>query len=143
MRFKLLVSGLVAAAAIALSGTGAEAQTLMRTGLMRNVLVDALANRSTVFSSGVLADLETDENFGGDYQQIFDYASGILNDYTVVDRGGVFPENAGIPRDRQLPRADVVYTVFSLDNGNELFLYRSPLEDTARYFIRESVPFGG
>jgi hypothetical protein len=113
------------------------AQTPLRQGVMPFTQLAEWANDgSTTLSQGVLADLQTDPYFDGDFQMIYDTAAGILDGYTIVHRGGYFPENAGIPREQQLTTAEAAYHIFSLDNGNELFLFRSPMENTSRYFIR-------
>jgi len=95
-----------------------------------------LAARSTTLSGGKLADLQTDSHFQGDFQLIVNDAAALLNGYTVVKRGGYFPENRGIPRKQQLTVIEVIYSIYTLPNGNELFLYRTPTENTAAYFIR-------
>lgn len=114
----------------------AIAQTQLRGGVIPLSQISALAQRNTTTSQGSLAQLQIDPNFSGDFQSVYNYAARLLEGYRVVRRGGGFPENAGIPIDRQLTVGEVVYTVFALDNGNELFLYRSPTENTAQYFIR-------
>jgi hypothetical protein len=126
----------VSAASIALFNPAAYAQAQLHDGVLSLAQATALAERSSTISQGTLTQLEVDPNFSGDFQAIFNYASNILDGYTIVRRGGGFPENAGIPLDQQLTVAEVVYTIFSLNNGNELILYRSPQEDTSRYFIR-------
>jgi hypothetical protein len=115
----------------------AQAQTYLRHGVMPfSQLTEWASEGSTTLSEGVLADLETDPYFAGDFQMVYDTAAAILDGYTIVHRGGYFPENAGIPREQQLTTAEAAYHIFSLDNGNELFLFRSPMENTSRYFIR-------
>jgi len=116
---------------------GAYAQTQIRKGVLLLYQVRALSAQGSTLSSGRLTDLQTDSNFDGDYQSILNTASTILNGYTIVRNGGYFPENRGIPRNRQLSVSEVVYYLYSLSNGNELFLYRSPTENTAEYFIRK------
>lgn len=120
----------------------ADAQTEMRKGVLLLNQVRGLAARETTVSGGSLANLQTDPNFAGDYQPIFNTAATILDGYRLVQRGGFFPENRGIPRKQQLTPIEVVYYIFSLDNGNELFLYRSPTENTAQYFIRKKAASG-
>lgn len=115
------------------------AQTQMRQGVLLLNQVKGLAARETTVSGGTLTSLQTDPNFAGDYQIIISTAATILNGYRLVQRGGFFPENQGIPRKQQLTPIEVVYYIFSLANGNELFLYRSPTENTARYFIRKKA----
>jgi len=93
---------------------------------------------ATTLSNGELAQLQTDSNFVGDYAVIVAAASGILEDYVVVERGGYFPENQGIPRNQQLTRTEAVYRVFVLENGRELVLFRTPAKNTAEYVIRRA-----
>lgn len=112
------------------------AQTHDRNGISQFALMSDMAQGGTVLSTGVLADLQNDPNFEGGFPQIYNTAVDILSGYTIVRRGGYFPENAGIPRELQLTTAEAVYHVFLMENGNELFLYRSPIENTSRYFIR-------
>ncbi|WP_421657586.1 hypothetical protein [Leptothermofonsia sp. ETS-13] len=112
------------------------AQTPIRRGVLLLNQVRMLSARSTTLSGGSLVDLRTDPNFEGNYQTIVDAATTILNGYIVVKHGGYFPENRGIPRNQQLSWSEVVYYIFTLPNGKELFLYRSPLQNTAEYFIR-------
>jgi len=131
-----VVSGLSLGMVVGL-GAEAQAQTFIREGKLQFVMLEEMSNnQSLVFSSGVLADLQTDPNFDGDFDVMFNEAATILNDYTPVVRGGYFPENAGIPREQQVTVDEAVYRLFRLDSGNELMLYRSPMEDTSRYFIR-------
>lgn len=115
-----------------------DAQIETRRGVMLYDQARGLEQQQSyrITSSGVLADLETDPNFVGDFQTIYDAAATILDGYTPVTRGGYFPENAGIPREQQLTQSEAVYRVFSLNDGNELILYRSPLTNTSEYFIR-------
>lgn len=129
-----LITGL-----FAFGGQIAIAQTEVRSGVLQFIQLQSLADRRSTVSEGTLADLQTDPNFNGDFQMIFNDAAAILDDYTIVQRGGYFPENAGIPRDQQLTVNQAVYRVYSLDDGNQLVLYRTPTENTARYFIRESA----
>ncbi|UBF26769.1 hypothetical protein K9N68_01860 [Kovacikia minuta CCNUW1] len=114
------------------------AQTELRKGVLLLTQVRQIAAQNNVLSGGRLADLQTDPNFvGGDYQTLVNTAANILSGYTVVRSGGYFPENRGIPRDRQLSLAEVVYYLYALPDNKELFLYRSPTENTAEYFIRQ------
>ncbi|MGJ3250376.1 MAG: hypothetical protein ACFE0J_04470 [Elainellaceae cyanobacterium] len=129
-----LIAGL-----FAFGGQMAIAQTEVRSGVLQFIQLQSLADRRSTLSEGTLADLQTDPNFDGDFQMIFNDAAAILDDYTIVQRGGYFPENAGIPRDQQLTVDQAVYRVYALDDGNQLVLYRTPSENTARYFIRESA----
>lgn len=112
------------------------AQVQIRRGVLLYSQVRMLAAQSSTVSFGRLADLRTDRNFSGNFQQIVDASENILNGYTVVRRGGFFPENQGIPRDRQLAVVEAVYQIYTLPNGNELFLFRTPTQNTAQYFIR-------
>jgi hypothetical protein len=133
---QLVITGILA---IALHQP-AQAQTEIRRGILPfNQLLALSQDSSTTLSQGFLADLQTDPGFNGDFQTIFNTASGILNGYTIVSRGGYFPENAGIPREQQLTTAEAVYYIFQLDNGNQLYLFRSPNENTSRYFIRQAT----
>lgn len=119
--------------------SAAQAQTAIREGKLQLVMLqDMASDQFTVLSTGVLRDLEVDPLFDGNYLDIYNRAATILDNYTPVVRGGFFPENSGIPRDRQLTVDEAVYQLFRLDNGHELMLYRSPIEDTSRYFIRQS-----
>lgn len=136
LQFTWKLSLAAIATSLTLWGTAASAQTELRQGILQLNQVEALSERPMIVSEGLLAELQVDPYFDGDFQTIYNQAAGILEGYTVVNRGGGFPENAGIPLAQQLTQAEVVYTIFLLDDGNELFLYRSPLENTARYFIR-------
>jgi hypothetical protein len=131
----ILVTSL--AASIVTLSPSALAQTELRRGVIQFYQIQDISQRhSTTLSYGTLVQLQSDPNFTGDFQTIVNAATRILDGYTVVNRGGYFPENAGIPRDRQLTRDEAVYEVFSLLNGFELVLFRSPLENTSQYFIR-------
>lgn len=125
-------------AALTISLTpGGHAQTALRRGVVQFAdFNELMLQSSSMLSNGFLAELETDPNFGGDFQSIYSVASDILDGYTIVSRGGYFPENAGIPREQQLTTSEAVYYIFALPNDNELILYRSPTENTARYAIR-------
>lgn len=137
MRFRWLVSFAIAAALAASLNQPATAQTRTRGGVLLLNQVRELATRSTTLSGGTLANLQTDPNFAsGTFQTIVNDAATILDDYTVVNRGGYFPENRGIPRERQLTTIEAVYRIYSLPDGNELFLYRTPTVNTSEYFIR-------
>lgn len=137
MGLRWLVRFTIAAALIAILTQQTTAQTKTRSGVLLLNQVRALSTRSTTLSGGKLIDLQTDPNFtGGTFQTIVDDASTMLNAYTVVRQGGYFPENRGIPRERQLAVVEAVYRIYSLPSGNELFLYRTPTENTAEYFIR-------
>lgn len=123
--------------AFAIGSSAANAQTEVRRGVLPYARLTAWAEQPGVnLSTGFLADLQNDSNFDGDYQLIFNTAANILSGYRVVNRGGYFPENAGIPREQQLSVADAVYYMFELANGDTLMLYRSPRENTSRYIIR-------
>ncbi|MBD2038121.1 hypothetical protein H6F86_28090 [Phormidium sp. FACHB-592] len=137
MRFRWLVSFAIAATLAASLNQPATAQTRIRGGVLLLNQVRELATRSTTLSGGTLANLQTDPNFASSsFQTIVNDAATILDDYTVVNRGGYFPENRGIPRDRQLTTIEAVYRIYSLPDGNELFLYRTPTQNTSEYFIR-------
>jgi hypothetical protein len=131
-----LVSGLLATALITILSQTADAQSLTRKGVLTRNLVRTLVAQRTTLTQGVLAELPNDANFAGDYQAVFQDAARILEGYTIVERGGNFPENQGIPRSQQLAKVEVVYSIYALPNGLELFLYRSPVENTSQYFIR-------
>lgn len=119
-------------------GQVAYAQAEIRTGVLPLArFTDWERQADATLSAGSLADLETDPNFSGDFQFVYDVAARILDSYTVVARGGYFPENAGIPRAQQLSYAEAVYYFYLLPNRNGLILYRSPTENTARYIIRQ------
>ena len=139
---KPLARGIGMVSAIALTSvthlSAVQAQTLIHAGEQQFELMQIMSEEIAVQSRGVLADLETDPNFDGDFDFIFDEALGILEGYTIVSRGGHFPENYGIPLDEQLTVAETVYRQYRLDNGLELMLYRSPMENTSRYFIRRN-----
>ncbi|PSB26954.1 hypothetical protein C7B82_17485 [Stenomitos frigidus ULC18] len=138
MRFRWLVRVAIAAALITSLTQHTVAQTKTRSGVLLLNQVRELSTRSTTLSGGKLVDLETDPNFtGGAFPAIVNDAATILANYTVVRRGGYFPENRGIPRERQLTVVEAVYRIYSLPNGSELFLYRTPTENTAEYFIRK------
>jgi hypothetical protein len=120
------------------SGQGALAQTEMRRGVLPVTrLTDWESQADATLSSGVLAELESDPNFAGDFELIYGTAAQILDGYVVVNRAGYFPENAGIPRDQQLSPAQAVYYFYKLPNNNTLVLYRTPAENTSRYMIRK------
>lgn len=138
----LIKLALVATLAIGVSPS-AHAQTELRRGVLPFNQLLTLSDSTPTLSQGVLADLQTDPNFGGNFSAIVNVASGILAGYTVVSRGGYFPENAGIPREQQLTVAEAVYYIFTLDNGNQLYLFRSPGENTSRYFIRNTESSNG
>lgn len=114
----------------------AIAQTSIRKGVLLRNQVRMLSARSTTLSGGTLVDLRTDPHFEGNFQTVVNAATTILDGYIVVKNGGYFPENRGIPRDQQLSWSEVVYYIFNLPNGKELFLYRSPTQQTSEYFIR-------
>lgn len=116
----------------------AWAQEFLREGKLQFVMLQEMANDANVLSQGQLSALETDPNFTDSYQLIYDDAFAILDGYTPVTRGGYFPENAGIPREQQVTVDEAVYRLYRLSEGTELMLYRSPMEGTSRYFIRES-----
>jgi hypothetical protein len=138
MRLRWLVRFAIAAALIATLNQQTYAQTKTRSGVLLLNQVRELSTRSTTLSGGKLVDLQTDPNFtGADFQVIVNDAATILDNYTVVRRGGYFPENQGIPRERQLTVSEAVYRIYSLPSGNELFLYRTPTENTSEYFIRK------
>ncbi len=132
-----LLKWAIATTLIAILNQPVSAQTLTRSGVLLLNQVKALATRDTILSGGSLAALQTDPNFaGGTFSTIVNDAAVILDHYTVVRRGGYFPENRGIPRERQLTVGEAIYRLYRLPDGNELFLYRTPTENTAEYFIR-------
>ena len=114
-----------------------QAQSEIRQGVLPLTRFSDWESQSEMtLSTGSLSDLESDPNFEGDYLVIYDTAAQILDGYRIVERAGYFPENAGIPREQQLARAEAVYRFYTLPNRNSLILYRTPSEDTARYIIR-------
>ncbi|MBD1998124.1 hypothetical protein H6G00_16075 [Leptolyngbya sp. FACHB-541] len=133
-----MIVGLVGAvASLTILGQTAIAQTELRSGVVQLVQLREFAQQGTnTLSYGTLADLQVDPNFTGDFQSMVNTAAAILDGYTIVNRGGYFPENAGIPRNQQLTPSEAVYRVYSLDNGYELVLFRTPSENTSEYFIR-------
>lgn len=123
---------------VVLLGEVAAAQSEIRQGVLPLTrLADWETQADITLSTGTLADLESDANFDGDFRSLYDTAAHILDGYTVVERAGYFPENAGIPREQQLARSQAVYRFYLLPNSNGLILYRSPSENTARYMIRK------
>lgn len=127
-----------AMAGVLLLGQVTIAQSEIRHGILPvNRLADWEQQTAATLSSGTLAELETDPNFSGDYGSIYNVAAHILDDYIVVQQAGYFPENAGIPREKQLGYAQAVYYFYVLPNSNSLILYRSPADNTARYIIRK------
>ncbi|MBW4474488.1 MAG: hypothetical protein KME45_29550 [Stenomitos rutilans HA7619-LM2] len=137
MRFRWFASSAIAVVLIVILNQQTVAQTKTRSGVLLLNQVRELSTRSTTLSGGKLADLQTDPNFAGaTFQTIVDDAATILDNYIVVRRGGYFPENRNIPRERQLTVVEAVYRIYSLPSGNELFLYRTPTENTSEYFIR-------
>jgi len=134
---KLMIGLVGAVASLTILGQTAIAQTELRSGVVQLVQLREFAQQgSNTLSYGTLADLQVDPNFTGDFQSIVNTAAAILDGYTIVNRGGFFPENAGIPRNQQLTRSEAVYRVYALDNGYELVLFRTPTENTSEYFIR-------
>jgi len=138
MRLSWLFSVAFAGSVVLATSAVVEAQTFIREGKQQFVLMQEMADASDVISRGLFADLQSDPNFEGDYDFIFNSAFTILDGYTIVARGGFFPENAGIPREQQLTVDESIYQLYRLDNGNELMIYRSPQENTSRYFIRDT-----
>jgi hypothetical protein len=134
---KLMIGLVSAVASLTVLGQMAIAQTELRSGVVQLVQLREFAQRgSNTLSYGTLADLQVDPNFTGDFQSMVNTAAAILDGYTIVNRGGFFPENAGIPRNQQLTRSEAVYRVYALENGYELVLFRTPTENTSEYFIR-------
>lgn len=128
---------LVSALLGALCLPSAQAQSEIRQGILPLTRFYDWEDQSEMtLSAGFLSDLETDPNFEGDYDSIYGDAAQLLDGYQIVERAGYFPENAGVPRDQQLARAEAIYRFYNLPNRNALILYRTPLEDTARYMIR-------
>lgn len=115
---------------------GLLAQRLFTRGVMQYDQMMVLMNKPIVLSKGMLAQLQNDPNFVGNFQSMVSEASTLLDGYTIVRRGGYFSENQGIPRDRQLTTAQVAYRIYGLDNRYELVLFRTPRIGTAQYFIR-------
>ncbi|MBD2067851.1 hypothetical protein H6F93_10010 [Leptolyngbya sp. FACHB-671] len=137
MKNRMIVGLVGAVASLTILGQTAIAQTELRSGVVQLVQLREFAQQGTnTLSYGTLADLQVDPNFTGDFQSMVNTAAAILDGYTIVNRGGYFPENAGIPRNQQLTPSEAVYRVYSLDNGYELVLFRTPSENTSEYFIR-------
>ncbi|NJO52984.1 MAG: hypothetical protein HC840_30360, partial [Leptolyngbyaceae cyanobacterium RM2_2_4] len=110
MANRRLTIGLVGAiASLTILGQMAIAQTELRSGVVQLVQLREFAQQGTnTLSYGTLADLQVDPNFTGDFQPIVNTAATILDGYTIVTRGGYFPENAGVPREQQLSYAQAV-----------------------------------
>lgn len=137
-QLKWIKPSLIVWAGLMLCGQGALAQSEMRQGVLPLIRLTAWESQTdATLSSGVLADLESDPNFSGDFESIYNTAAQILDGYVVVNRAGYFPENAGIPREAQLIPTQAVYYFYRLPNSNTLVLYRSPSENTSRYMIRK------
>lgn len=138
-----LVASLLVTASLSISlsnslSSAALAQSEIRSGVLPvGRFAEWEQQSEATLSTGVLADLETDPYFEGDYSYIYDLAANILSGYTVVNRAGYFPENAGIPREQQLAVSQAVYHFYLLSNQHGLILYRTPAENTARYIIRK------
>ena len=117
--------------------SSALAQNVEQEGTLQLDMVNVMVNESdTILSHGTLAGLETDPNFTGDWDQLSESATSLLDNHTTVARGGHFPENRGIPLTQQLTLDECVYRIFHLDNGNELMIYQSPQSETVQYLIR-------
>ncbi|MBD1868685.1 hypothetical protein H6F88_15095 [Oculatella sp. FACHB-28] len=137
MKNRMIVGLVGAVASLTILGQTAIAQTELRSGVVQLVQLREFAQQGTnTVSYGTLADLQVDPNFTGDFQLMVNTAATILDGYTIVNRGGYFPENAGIPRNQQLTPSEAVYRVYSLNNDYELVLFRTPSENTSEYFIR-------
>ncbi|MGB3495965.1 MAG: hypothetical protein WBA57_24770 [Elainellaceae cyanobacterium] len=133
------VTGLAIATCVSVTmAVPALAQELLREGKLQFVMLEEMSNDANVLSQGQLSALETDPNFTDSYTLVYDDAFAILDGYTPVTRGGYFPENVGIPREQQVTVDEAVYRLYRLEEGTELMLYRSPMEGTSRYFIREN-----
>lgn len=136
----VIVASMVASMTVSLLSLGeaGNAQSEIRSGVLPAArFAEWEQQAEATLSTGVLADLETDPYFEGDYAYIYDLAANILSGYTVVNRAGYFPENAGIPREQQLAVSQAVYYFYLLPNRNGLILYRTPAENTARYILRK------
>ncbi|MEM9219746.1 MAG: hypothetical protein AAGD25_36135 [Cyanobacteria bacterium P01_F01_bin.150] len=115
----------------------ATAQTLEREGQLQLDMVNVmLADSALILSNGTLAELETDPNFTGNWEEFDEAAISLLDNHTIVSRGGNFPENQGIPLNQQLTLDECVYQLFQLDNGKELMIYQSPQNENVQYLIR-------
>ena len=133
------IAGMAIASCLSVTMTfPAWAQEFLREGKLQFVMLQEMANDANVLSQGQLSALQTDPYFTDSYPLIFDDAFSILEGYTPVTRGGYFPENVGIPREQQVTVDEAIYRLYRLNEGTELMLYRSPMEGTSRYFIRES-----
>jgi len=134
---KWLGRGAIALVLLAMLSPLGLAQTEVTRGkVMYRWFKEAISKRSTTLSVGTLAQLQTDPGFAGDYVLMVNSAATMLKDYVIVNRGGYFPENRGIPREKQLTFVEAVYRTYVMSNGNELVLFRSPSQNTAEYVIR-------
>ncbi|WP_088894887.1 hypothetical protein [Leptolyngbya ohadii] len=116
----------------------ASAQQMIRQGRLTGVQIREIAQQPENLSVGDLPNLAQDPNFEGDLQGVNDLASRLLTGFVIVNRGGDFPENQGIPLDRQFLRTDVAFALMDLGNGRELVVWQSPQRPNARYLIRPS-----
>ncbi len=131
----------ISAAIVALSISSsfpALAQQVLRQGRLTGVQIREIAQQPENLSVGNLPNLTQDPNFEGDSQGISDLASQLLTGFVIVNRGGDFPENEGIPLERQFVRSDVAFALVDLGNGNELVVWQSPQSPNARYLTRPS-----
>jgi hypothetical protein len=129
----------IAAVVFALStvySASGSAQQVTRQGQLSGILIREIASQPGNLSVNDLPALASDPNFSGDLQTVNDIASTLLSGLVIVERAGYFPENAGIPRERQFPRSHVRFAVIALDNGNEMLVWQSPERANARYLIR-------
>lgn len=131
------IGAVVLALSIA-SSLPASAQQVIRQGRLTGVQIREIAQQPENLSVGDLPDLAQDPHFEGDLQDVNDLASRLLTGFVIVNRGGDFPENAGIPLDRQFLRTDVAFALMDLGNGRELVVWQSPQRPNARYLIRPS-----
>ncbi|MBD1853351.1 hypothetical protein H6F87_25905 [Cyanobacteria bacterium FACHB-502] len=120
------------------SSLPASAQQVIRQGRLTGVQIREIAQQPENISVGDLPTLAQDPNFEGDLQGVNDLASRLLTGFVIVNRGGDFPENEGIPLDRQFLRTDVAFALMDLGNGRELVVWQSPQRPNARYLIRPS-----
>lgn len=116
--------------------SSAIAQQLEREGKLQRDMVNVMIEEADdILSFGPLTGLDSDPNFTGDADALMEESETLLDDYASVQRGGHFPENAGIPLSDQLTIDECVYRLFQLENGNELMIYQSH-EKSIQYLIR-------
>lgn len=138
LQWKAWSIGAIVFAMSVLNSLSVSAQQVIRQGRLTGVQIREIAQQPENLSVGDLPALAQDPNFDGDLQGVNDMASRLLSGFVIVNRGGDFPENAGIPLDRQFLRTDVAFALMDLGNGRELVVWQSPQRPNARYLIRPS-----